>query len=66
MRVQKTCHRTLGEGNMKKKDLPNDVEELKDIIQLQLEEIKSLQNKLRMYASGKFYNIKFNTRTKNY
>jgi len=51
---------------MKNKDLPNDIEELKDIIYLQLEEIKSLQNKLLTYTSNKFYTVKFNTRTKSY
>tara|TARA_B100000073_G_scaffold305085_1_gene274102 strand:- start:2346 stop:2525 length:180 start_codon:yes stop_codon:yes gene_type:complete len=52
---------------IKKLELPDDITELKDIIELQLEEIKSLKNKLKLYTSGKMYNVKitYNRRTKN-
>ena len=43
---------------IKKLELPDDITELKDIIELQLEEIKSLKNKLKLYTSGKMYNVK--------
>ncbi len=41
-----------------KETLPNDIEELKDIIELQLETIKSLQDKLDMF-NGKFTQVNF-------
>tara|TARA_B100000427_G_C15158603_1_gene442010 strand:+ start:374 stop:520 length:147 start_codon:yes stop_codon:yes gene_type:complete len=41
-----------------KETLPNDIEELKDIIELQLETIKSLQDKLDVF-NGKFTQVDF-------
>tara|TARA_B100000686_G_scaffold333787_1_gene400130 strand:+ start:789 stop:935 length:147 start_codon:yes stop_codon:yes gene_type:complete len=41
-----------------KETLPNNIEELKDIIELQLETIKSLQAKLDMF-NGKFTQVNF-------
>ena len=41
-----------------RKTLPNDIEELKDIIELQLETIKSLKHKLEVF-NGKFTQVNF-------
>ena len=41
-----------------KETLPNNIEELKDIIELQLETIKSLQDNLDMF-NGKFTQVNF-------
>ena len=41
-----------------KETLPNDIEELKDIIELQLETIKSLQHKLKV-LNGEFIQVNF-------
>lgn len=52
---------------IKKLELPDDVTELKDIVELQLEEIKALKSKLKLYTSDKMYNVKitYGKRTKN-
>ena len=39
--------------------LPNDIEELKDIVEIQLAKIKALQDKINAY-NGNFVQIKFN------
>ena len=41
--------------------LPNDIEELKDIVEMQLVSIKSLQNQLRPYSTDRFTNITFSS-----
>jgi len=41
--------------------LPNDIEELKDIVEMQLVSIKSLQKQLRPYNTDRFTNITFSS-----
>ena len=39
--------------------LPNDIDELKDIIELQLVDIKNLQKELKMHNSSRFTKVTF-------
>ena len=42
--------------------LPNDIDELKDIVEIQLVNIKSLQKELKMSTTDRFTNITFSPR----
>ena len=49
-----------------KEDLPNDIEELKDIIFLQRQELIAQRNKLKLWTDPNHYNVTFNFDQKKY